>query len=111
MYDGYASYAAKNHGYDVAMSSRWLASVQRISCHPGLSARICSCQRKLNMSFGKPSSRQLWCRIIGRAAPVAPSDAAAAGGDGGGGECGGAGTSAELAPLSLPAVTGRRLQR
>ena len=62
------------------------------------------------MSFGKPSSRQLWCRIIGtRSAGAAPSDAAAAGGDGGGGECGGAGTSeAALAP---PSLTGRRLQR
>ena len=38
---------------------------QRMSFQPGLSARIASCHRKLNMSFGKPSSRQLWCTIIG----------------------------------------------
>eukprot|EP00964_Phaeocystis_antarctica_P021669 scaffold12042_cov61-Phaeocystis_antarctica.AAC.3 len=36
-----------------------------MSFQPGLSARIASCHRKLNMSFGKPSSRQLWCTSIG----------------------------------------------
>ena len=47
------------------MSCREVASVQRMSFQPGLSARIASCHRKLNMSFGKPSSRQLWCTSIG----------------------------------------------
>ena len=66
---------------------------------PRLSARICSCQRKLNMP-GKRRRASSGAGSSARAAGRRAVRAAAAGGDGGGGECGGAGTSAELAPPS-----------